>query len=392
MNKNIAFLIPSLRNGGAERVLSNMSINLDEKFNQTIIVWDSNNIDYPYNGEIVDIQVFNKDSILENIGVLLKRIKEVKKYKKEKSIDTTISLLEGPNIVNIFSRKKDKVIISVHNFQSKERKGMYGKIFKFLIKHFYNKADYVVAVSSHIKKDLVENFNISEEKVKVIYNPFDIKAIESLMKEDIEDEYKFIFEKPVIINAGRLTEQKGQWHLIKSFYEVKKTNPDCNLVILGQGELEEDLKKLAKELGIEDSVFFLGFQKNPFKFIHNADIFALTSLFEGFPMCLAESMVCKTPIISVDCKSGPREMLYDDADISKCANKVEHATFGVLSCPFNDTTDFSTNINNEEKEFAKGLVELLNDKGLREEYHSKASKRVKDFDVANILKQWESII
>ena len=71
MNKNIAFLIPSLRNGGAERVLSNMSINLDEKFNQTIIVWDSNNIDYPYNGEIVDIQVFNKDSILENIGCLL---------------------------------------------------------------------------------------------------------------------------------------------------------------------------------------------------------------------------------------------------------------------------------------------------------------------------------
>ena len=392
MNKNIAFLIPSLRNGGAERVLSNMSINLDEKFDQTIIVWDSNNIDYPYKGEIVDIQVCNKDSILENIFVLLKRIKEVKKCKKEKSIDTTISLLEGPNIVNIFSRKKDKVIISVHNFQSKERKGMYGKIFKFLIKHFYNKADYVVAVSSHIKKDLVENFNISEEKVKVIYNPFDIKAIESLMKEEIEDEYKFIFEKPVIINAGRLTEQKGQWHLIKSFYEVKKTNPDCNLVILGQGELEEDLKRLTKELGIEDSVFFLGFQKNPFKFIHNADIFALTSLFEGFPMCLAESMVCKTPIISVDCKSGPREMLYNDADISKCANKVEHATFGVLSSPFDDTTDFSTNINNEEKEFAKGLVELLNDRGLREEYRSKASKRVKDFDVANILKQWESII
>ena len=392
MNKNIAFLIPSLRNGGAERVLSNMSINLDEKFDQTIIVWDSNNIDYPYKGEIVDIQVCNKDSILENIFVLLKRIKEVKKCKKEKSIDTTISLLEGPNIVNIFSRKKDKVIISVHNFQSKERKGMYGKIFKFLIKHFYNKADYVVAVSSHIKKDLVENFNISEEKVKVIYNPFDIKAIESLMKEEIEDEYKFIFEKPVIINAGRLTEQKGQWHLIKSFYEVKKTNPDCNLVILGQGELEEDLKRLTKELGIEDSVFFLGFQKNPFKFIHNADIFALTSLFEGFPMCLAESMVCKTPIISVDCKSGPREMLYNDADISKCANKVEHATFGVLSSPFDDTTDFSTNINSQEKEFAKGLVELLNDRGLREEYRSKASKRVKDFDVANILKQWESII
>lgn len=392
MNKKIAFLIPSLRNGGAERVLSNMSINLDEKFEQTIIVWDSSNIDYPHKGEIVDIQVSNKDNILENIFVLLKRIKSVKKCKKEKNIDTTISLLEGPNIVNILSRSKDKVIVSVHNFQSKERKGIYGKIFKFLIKQFYNKADYVVAVSSHIKQDLVENFNISEDKVKVIYNPFDIKAIEHLMKEEIEDEYKFIFEKPVIINAGRLTEQKGQWHLIKSFYEVKKTNPDCNLVILGQGELENDLKELSKKLGLEESVFFLGFQKNPFKFIHNADIFALTSLFEGFPMCLAESMVCETPIISVDCKSGPREMLYNNADISLCAEKVECANFGILSSPFGDEMDFSQNVNLQEKEFAKGLVNLLDDSSLRKEYTSKAKERVKDFDVENILKQWESII
>lgn len=392
MKKNVAFLIPSMRNGGAERVLSNMSTNFNDDINQKIIVWDGKDVDYPFNGELIDIDVHNKDNIISNMFVLLKRVSKVKQEKKNNNIQTTISFLEGPNIVNILGRKKDKVIVSVHNFQSKERKGIYGVIFKTLIKQFYNKADIVVSVSEQIKKDLVENFNIKEDKVKVIYNPFDIAKIKNMMTEELEDEYKEIFNYPVIINAGRLTEQKGQWHLIKSFSEVKKDIPNAKLVILGQGELENDLLNLCKSLNIEKDVHLLGFQKNPFKFIHRADIFALTSLFEGFPMCLAESMVCETAIISTDCKSGPREMLFDKCDISKTSNKIEFADYGVLSCPFNDEMDLTSTICKEEKEFSKGIVELLNSEKLRTDYINKSKKRVEKFDVSNILKQWKDII
>ena len=173
MKKNVAFLIPSLRNGGAERVLSNMSMNFSDNIDQSIIVWDASSIDYEYNAKIFDISIQNKNSLISNVMVLFNRIKNVKKIKEKMDIDATISLLEGPNIVNIFARKKDKVILSVHNFQSKERTGIYGTIFKFLIKNFYNKADIVVGVSKLIKEDLVSNFNIKEDKVKVIYNPID---------------------------------------------------------------------------------------------------------------------------------------------------------------------------------------------------------------------------
>ena len=392
MSKNIAFLIPSMRNGGAERVLSNMSINLDDNLNQSIIVWDGKDVDYPFKGQLIDLDIHNSDNIIGNINVLLKRVRNVKKYKKENNIDTTISFLEGPNIVNIFSRSKDKVIVSVHNFQSKERQGIYGKIFKFLIKNFYNRADYVVAVSEQIKQDLVEKFKLKEDKVKVIYNPFDIEKIQDLMKEELEAEYKHIFDNPVVINAGRLTNQKGQWHLIKSFSKVKERIPNAKLVILGKGELENDLKKLTKDLNIDKDVHFLGFQKNPFKFIHRADVFALTSLFEGFPMCLAESMVCETPIISVDCKSGPREMLYENTDIMLCSKDIEYADYGILSCPFDDEMNLDTYICDEEKLFAKGIVDLLNDENLKSNYIEKSKDRVKAFNVTNILKQWEDIM
>ena len=144
MNKNVAFLIPSLKNGGAERVLSNMSLNLSEDINQSIIVWNASSIDYEYKADILDISIDNKRSILANANVLFERIKNVKKLKEKHNIQTTVSLLEGPNIVNILSRNNDKVILSVHNFQSEERKGIYGKIFKVLIKSLYNKSDKVI--------------------------------------------------------------------------------------------------------------------------------------------------------------------------------------------------------------------------------------------------------
>lgn len=384
-NKNVGMLIPSLRNGGAERVLSNMSVAMDDSIKQHIIVWDGEGIDYEYKGELIDINVKNSDNLISNVKVLYDRVKKVKKLKKEKKIDTTISFLEGPNIVNILSKANDKVIISVHNFQSKEREGLYGFIFKTLIKLLYNKADKIVTVSKLIKQDLVQNFGIKEEKIEVIYNPYDMEKIAKLSLEEIDDEHKEIFEHPVVINAGRLTAQKGQDNLIKSFKEVKKEVANAKLVILGQGELEEELKNLAVELGLEKDVYFLGFQRNPFKYIQRADVFALSSNFEGFPMCLAESMACKTAVVSTDCKSGPREMLYKSCNINDNSKIVELADYGILTPAF-ETTEKA------HKEFSKAIVTILKDEKLREKYEELGNVRVKDFDSKNILKQWYEII
>lgn len=394
MKKNVAFIIPTLRDGGAERVLSNMSINLNDDIDQSILVWDGEGIDYPYKGKLIDLNLVAYDK--KFFGKLIKfkeRINAIRKYKRENNIRTTISHLEGPNMVNIFSRENDKIIICVHNFQSKERIGVEGIIYKFLMSRYYNRADLIVAVSKNIKIDLVNNFNLEEEKIKVIYNPFDIKRIEVMMTEELDKEHEHIFKKPVIINVGRLTNQKAQWHLIKAFSKVRKS-VECNLVILGQGELENDLKTLVKKLGIEDSVFFLGFQNNPFKFIHRSKIFALTSLFEGFPMGMAEAMACGTAVISTDCKSGPREMLAPSTDILYQTNSVEYAQYGVLCPNFNDNQQsvLDTNISKEEEYLSEGLKELVINNDLRDKYSKDGRERVSNFDVKKILMQWEEII
>lgn len=393
--KKVSFIIPTLRDGGAERVLSNMSINLDDSIDQSILVWDGDGIDYPYKGKLVNLNLVAYDK--NAFGKLIKffqRVKAVRKYKRENNIEVTISHLEGPNMVNIFSNVGDKVIICVHNFQSKELRGIRGRFNKFLMNKFYNKADLIIAVSENIKIDLVNKFNIKEEKIKVIYNPFDISRIEGMMAEELDEEHKKIFEKPVIINVGRLTNQKAQWHLIKAFSRIIEEKDDYNLVILGQGELESELKNLVKKFGIEKNVFFLGFQNNPFKFINRAEVFALTSLYEGFPMCLAESLCCGTATISVDCKSGPREMLAPDTNILDESKDLEFAKYGVLVPGFND--DFknisNTDLIREEVLLANGIKKLLTDEALRNNYEVNGKKRVRKFDVSEILNEWKEII
>lgn len=391
MKKNVAFIIPSLKNGGAERVLSTISMNLDKNINQYIFTWNGKEQDYDFNGKIVEIDIQNSTSLIKNINVLFNRVKEVKKYKKQYNIDACISHLEGPNIVNLLSKVNEKTIITVHNFQSKERTGLYGFIFKILMKLLYNRADKIVAVSKAIKEDLASNFNINREKIEVIYNPFDCKQIEALAKEELEDEYKGIFKNDVIINVGRLTNQKGQWKLIKSFYELKKLHKDIKLVILGKGELEDELKELVEILNLKQDVFFLGFHKNPFKFIKNSKVFALTSLYEGFPMCLAEAMVCGTPVVSVDCKSGPREML--DIKNIESKDEIQFVDYGVL---VRETKEEKLIINNEiskdERVFSCAINRLIKDKAICTKYSELGKTRAYDFDSNKIIEKWNNLI
>ncbi|RGX08019.1 glycosyltransferase [Paraclostridium sordellii] len=393
MKKKVGLIIPSMKNGGAERVLSTMSLNFDKDIEQYIYVWDGEKADYEYKGNLIDLGIENKTNLFANVVVLIKRVLKIRKYKKEHKIETSISFLEGPNIVNILSRYKEKVIITVHNFQSKERKGLYGKIFKFLIKRYYNNADLIVAVSKLIKEDLIKNFNIDESKIEVIYNPYDIELIRSKMCEELEDEHKEIFNKPVIINIGRLTHQKGQWKLIKSFKEIKKQIPDVKLVIMGKGELEEDLKNLTKKLGINSDVHFLGFQKNPFKFIHKSKVFALSSFYEGFPMCLAESLACETSIVSTDCNSGPNEILNIEDNIYEKIDSIKYGDFGILVPNFKDESIKINNLLDEDElNMASAIIMMLNDAELRKKYESIGKKRVEDFSVKKIMKQWQKNI
>jgi glycosyltransferase involved in cell wall biosynthesis len=356
---------------------------------------ETSRVDYPYEGELVYLDRSRHINLFVKIKLLFLRILKVKKLKKENPKGAVISFLEYPNLINLITPKHGKTIISVRNHMStKHHTGIKAKIWNATIRYLYPKADLIIVVSEEIKKDLINNYYINPNKIKVIYNSYDIENIQRLAEEEMEDEYKNIFKKPVIITAGRLNKQKGQWHLIRAFAKVQETIPDAKLVILGEGELEQYLKNLSKDSGLEEDVHFLGFKENPFKYIANSKLFVMSSLYEGFPNALAEAMACGVPVISSDCLSGPREILapseYGKVDIDY---KVNETRFGVL-LPVCDGKKYeaSDNITKEEQGMANAIIKLLKDSDMWNFFSSQSLKRIQDFEINNIIKEWESII
>lgn len=385
---NIALMIPYLTGGGAERVIATLSLNMPENFNVYIITYTDTEHKYPHKGKVININSNESNNVIGKIINTIIRIYKVRKIKKKYNISKTISFLENPNIINILSRYKDKIIVSVRNQKSKEIASSSKRLQKYIIKKVYNKADNVVAISCGVKDDLIDNFGISSKKTSVIYNPVDINYIDSLKSEEIEEEYKSIFKENIIITSGRLTYQKGQWHLIRAFREVKNKIHDAKLVVLGEGELEDELKTLVDELGLKQSVYFLGFKANPFKYIKMSKLFVLPSLFEGFGNVITEAMTCGTVVLSSDCKSGPKEILNPN-NIEAKINNVNLAEYGILVPVCSGKMYVANeNLSNEEKIMADGIIKCLSDNDLMLKYEEKLSYRINDFRVNKVVEKW----
>lgn len=375
MSRKILFLIPTLSIGGGERVVSELSLNLPESIDRVIVLF-KNEISYPYKGKIIalDIPLPLKNPFLKIYNYFCGLLKFKKIIKAEKP-DYVISFGHPANIMNILS--SSKAIVRVDNFYSSSLPGFGGSIYKFLIKLLFKKAHLIVEVSNESARDLVENFGARKDKIKVIYNPLNIKEIEILAKEPLSDDHRAIFENPVIINMGRLNLQKGQKHLIEAFAEIKDKIKNVKLVILGKGELEDNLKDLSEKMGLKDDIYFLGWQKNPFKFLARSNLFVLSSLWEGLPYVLLEAMACGLPIVSFDCKSGPREILAPDTDFSYQAKNIEYAKYGVL-------------VEKENKELlSRAAIKILLNKDILEEFKKKSKERALDFDIKKIIREWQ---
>jgi len=173
------------------------------------------------------------------------------------------------------------------------------KIYNYFIK----KANAVLVNSKFFKKEVDNRYGI---KSILIYNPFDFKKIKKLSNYKINDLYKK--DTINLISVGRLTDQKDQITILKSLVIIVKTKK-IKLVIIGKGNKEFELKKFTKENNLENYVDFLGYKENPYPYIKKADIFILSSKYEGSPNVLVEAQFLNKYIISTDCPTGPKEIL-----------------------------------------------------------------------------------
>ena len=289
-----------------------------------IVLYDAYISNLPSNIKIFKIE---RKRTLNPFGKLINLIHwtyTISKYKKKNKYILSISNADPSNLVNVISEllnngKLERLVLRIagllSNISLYQNSKIYGFIYRLLYRSLYrflyNRTKAVLFISEASKSDSI-SFGISAEKAKVIYNPLDTKLIENLYMADLNI-YKVIFQYPAIINAGRLTKPKGQWYLLRVFKYLKESHKDLKLVILGEGEIKDYLVKLSEELGLrtfvwdrdklsEDfDVYFLGFQKNPFKFIARSKLFVFPSLWEGFPYALIEAMACGVAVVTTDC-------------------------------------------------------------------------------------------
>lgn len=387
--KNIAIIITKLNGGGAERCASNLSIELSKKYNVKLIVFDATNITYPYGGELINLNISNSDGIFNKAINIFKRVKKAREIKKKNKIECSISLLDGPNIVNVLSSCGENTIVSVRNMLSHEpMSALRKKLVRFTSIH----SDTTVALSEMVKYDLINYFNIPKEKITTIYNHCDAL----LLKKLCEDHPTGINTDPNMVNyvtMGRLNKQKGQWHLIRAFQSVVKEIPNAHLYIMGEGELEQQLKNLVCDLHLESYITLTGYISNPHGIYSQCDIFVFSSLFEGLGNVLLEALAFNMPIISSDCKAGPREILAPHTDFQIKASGIEFAEYGIL-VPVCDGNHFNASdpLTKEEEYLAKAMVCLSDNPEVKNNYIKKASNRVRDFDKQHIMNKWIDII
>jgi len=390
--KNIAVIVQKLCGGGAERMAANLTLELQKKYNVYFIVFDSTNMSYEYGGTLIDLKMppDKESSAFRHVCRVIKRSIAVRKIKKKYKIDCTISHMEGANLVNIFSRRKDKVLSVFHSMPSQNLvKSKYNILIQKLIAKF---SDKYIFVSKLAAWDVVDSFDVSAKNIMSIYNFCDNEKHVQQSKQEIPTEEAQNFyksHKHIFVNMGRLLKLKGQEHLIKSFSLVQKAHPGAGLVILGNGMEYENLQRTVKKYHLEHDVFMPGNEKNPFPYLKHADVFVLSSLYEGLPMVLIEAAACGCPIISTDMPSGAREVLAPDTDILHVAKEKEYGRYGVLVPVCKEEAE---EITEEERILADAMIEMLENQALRDTYMERSIECAERFSPECIMKQWVELI
>jgi len=171
----------------------------------------------------------------------------------------------------------------------------------------YRLADAIVTTSSGVADDLVTSFGVARTRIKIVHNPVDLEAIERAAAEPIDALHDAAWSRPAIVAAGRLADAKNYPLLIDALAILRRTVP-ARLFILGQGDREAALRDQIRRAGLDEAVVLCGFQRNPWKYIARADVFAPSSRYEGFGNVLVEAMACGVPVVATS-SPGTREIV-----------------------------------------------------------------------------------
>lgn len=320
----IAFVIYDLTGGGAEKVVSLLSLEMSKVHDVHIITFNDG-VDYVYGGVKTNLDIPSNSNKFIKLYNIFKRAIFLRKVFKKEKFDKIYSFMESANFPSILASRK--TIVSVRNHPLG-----FDFVTRFLMKHLYKYGQKVIVNSTQNKTTLEEYFNLSN--VEVIYNPLNLEDINYKMNKKIS------FDKPFILSIGRLHRQKGLDILIKAYAKTQVAQ-DAKLLIFGTGHLKAKLEELASELGVFEQIIFMGKTENPYAYMKKAKLFVLSSRHEGFPNVLVEAMACGCPVISTDCPTGPSEILQNNLNGILVENEDISGLTKVIDKLYYNNSDYS---------------------------------------------------
>jgi glycosyltransferase involved in cell wall biosynthesis len=236
------------------------------------------------------------------------------------------------------------------------RRPTHRALFAAVARTVYPRADLVAATSKGVADDLVANYGVARERTTVVPNPIDVDDVERQAREPLPAHLQSD-GRPTIVTAGRLAEAKNLPLLVDTLRVLAARRP-FRAWILGQGELESDLRHRLRASGLEEQVSLLGFQPNPFKFMAAADVFVLTSKYEGFGNVLIEAMASGVPVVAT-------------------------ASFGTLDIVQHERTGMLVD-RHESGQVAAALERVLGDDAFRARLAEAARQRAREFAIDRV--------
>jgi len=402
LNTNVAIVINCLEKGGAQKIASILFEHLNNLSDNTRLIVIDKDISGFYlprdhwNGKIVILGKTRSDS-LTLFKILSFPVSAITFFRilKKLKIKVIISFMERANILTLLTSSKYKRIISIRNYAPFffEKKSILKRIFiKISYKTLLKRADIINFNSIESALAFQKLFNIRNDKVSIIFNLCDVEAIRKASAISVFDNVSSAPEN-YLVTVGRLVLNKCHSRLIRAFSVLAGRYPHMNLVIVGGGPLYHKLVQLTSDLGLKGRVFFVGPKDNPFPYVKRSKFFILSSRNEGFPNVLLEAMALGLPVISTDCSSGPRELLYPESDPLVKTSTLQLAPYGILVPSF-IRGFLSSNIPITQKELvlAQAMKLLLDDESLYHKYASASKARILDFLPEKILPQWFELL
>ena len=354
----LAIFIPSLRGGGAEKVALVLANSLSEKgVNIDLVLVKKEG---PYLNQLnskVNIVDLKSSSTFKSLPKLIDYFKKNQPHK-------VLSIMDYANIVCglalSLSRIKADYYVSEHSNYSQSfanNISIKNKIISILMPFTYKRAKGIIAVSKGVAVDLEKSLRLKENSVNVIYNPIVSNELIELSNKSLSEIKNY--KGKVFVGVGRLTKAKNFQSLIGAFNKVSK-EISASLIILGEGELRQELENQITNLELNDKVHLLGFVDNPLQWVKNADVFVSSSSWEGLSNVIIEALACQTNIVATDCPSGPAEIL-------------ENGKWGLL-VPVNDEEALAkamikaTQTNTEKDDLIKRAFDFSVDKSVNNYY------------------------